>query len=234
MRVGIIQSNYIPWRGYFDFIDSVDLFIFHDDLQYTKGDWRNRNQIKTPRGLFWLSAPVKYRHVHQLICQTLIDDSQKWRVVHLNQFWANYTKSPFLKSALELLGVGLAPANSTISQLNINLIKLICDYLRIKTPLALSQDYALTSAKTERLIQLLKQVGGTTYLSGPTARGYLDESLFRANGIRLEYKIYDYPPYPQLWGDFVGNVTVLDLIANMGPSARDFLKSNTPNQVAVE
>jgi hypothetical protein len=135
---------------------------------------------------------------------------------------------------MELLEAGLMPADPTVSQLNIRLIKLVCTYLNIKTPLVLSQDYAVTGAKTERLIQLLKKVGATTYLSGPAAQSYLNENLFRKNGIRLEYKTYDYPPYPQMWGDFVGNVTVLDLIANTGLSARDYLKSTTPNKVALE
>jgi len=233
MRVGIIQSNYIPWRGYFDFIDSVDLFIFHDDLQYTKGDWRNRNKIKTPQGLRWLTVPVHYRKTSQLICETEIDYSKKWSSSHINRFKANYHQSPFFKDALELLEEGLACADPTISQLNIRLIKLICGYLQIHTPLVMSSDYAVTGAKTERLINLLKKVEATVYLSGPTAKGYLDENLFRENGIRLEYKTYDYPPYPQLWGEFVGTVTVLDLIANTGPEARGFLKSTTPNEVAV-
>ena len=233
MRVGIIQSSYIPWRGYFDFIDSVGLFIFHDDLQYTKGDWRNRNKIKTSQGWRWLSVPVHYRNTSQLICETEIDYSKKWQRSHINNFKANYSKSPFFEDALELLEEGLTYADPTISQLNIRLIKLICAYLQITTPLVMSSDYCVSGEKTERLINLLNKAGATVYLSGPTAKGYLDENLFRENGTRLEYKTYDYPPYPQLWGEFVGTVTVLDLIANTGPEARRFLKSITPNEIAV-
>ena len=233
MRVGIIQSNYIPWRGYFDFMDSVDLFIFHDDLQYTKQDWRNRNKIKTPQGLRWLSVPVHYRNTSQLICETGIDYSKSWQRSHINKLKANYSQSRFFKDALGLLEEGLACTDLTITQLNIRLIELVCDYLQITTPLVMSSDYAVTGAKTERLINLLKKAGATVYLSGPTAKGYLDENLFRENGICLEYKTYDYSPYPQLWGEFVGTVTVLDLIANTGPEAKCFLKSQTPNRVAV-
>ena len=233
MRAGIIQSCYIPWRGYFDFINEVDLFIFHDDLQYTKGDWRNRNKIKTPNGLIWLTVPVKYKETSQLICKTEIDYSHKWQAEQINRFKNSYIKSPFFKDALKLLEEGLSYADSTISQLNIRLIKLICVYLQITTPLAMSIDYAVTGAKTDRLINLLKKVGATMYLSGPSAKGYLDENLFRENGISLEYKTYDYPPYSQLWGEFVGTVSVLDLIANCGPRSREFLKSLTPNIVSV-
>jgi hypothetical protein len=233
LKVGIIQSNYIPWRGYFDFIDEVDLFIFHDDLQYTKGDWRNRNKIKTPNGLVWLTVPVKYEHTSQRICDTRIDYSQKWREKHLNQFRANYSKTGFLLEAMNLWEEGLSFEDPTISQLNIRLVRLISGYLGIRTPLALSSEYAATGTKTDRLIQLIRKVEATAYLSGPNAEVYLNKSLFRDHGIRLEYKKYDYPAYPQPWGEFVGMVSVMDLIANVGPKARNYLKSRTPNTVAV-
>lgn len=233
MRVGIIQSNYIPWRGYFDFINSVDLFIIHDDLQYTKGDWRNRNKIKTSQGTIWLSVPVRYHTVSQLICNTEIDYSQKWKTRHLNQFCANYSKSSFFEEAINLLTMGLSSNNLTISHLNIQLIKSICSYLEIRTPIVLSQDYGVRGAKTERLINILKKVEATIYLSGPSAKAYLDENSFQQAGISLEYKTYDYSPYTQLWGDFVGPVSILDLIANKGKEAKNFLTSQSPNIVAI-
>jgi hypothetical protein len=233
VRAGIIQSCYIPWRGYFDFINEVDLFIFHDDLQYTKGDWRNRNKIKTPNGLIWLTVPVKYKKTSQLICETEIDYSHKWQAEQISRFKNSYIKSPFFKGALELWEKSLQYADQTISQLNIRLINNICSFLGIGTKLVMSSDYAVTGSKTERLIRLLKKVGATVYLSGPSAKGYLDENLFQEHGICLEYKTYDYPSYPQLWGDFIGTVTVLDLIANCGPNSRDFLKSLKPNIVSV-
>jgi len=233
LRVGIIQSNYVPWRGYFDFIDEVDLFIFHDDLQYTKGDWRNRNKIKTPKGLVWLTVPVKYEQTSQRICDTRIDYSQKWREGHLDRFRANYAITAFFVDAMSLWEEGLFCEDPTISQLNIRLIKLISGYLGITTPLVLSSEYAVKGTKTDRLIHLLKKVGATTYLSGPRAKGYLNENMFRDHGINLEYKSYDYPPYQQPWGEFVGTVSVLDLIANTGRAARNYLKSQTPNTVAV-
>jgi len=233
LKVGVIQSNYVPWRGYFDFVDEVDLFIFHDDLQYTKGDWRNRNKIKTPKGLIWLTVPVNYEQTSQWICDTRIDYSQKWREGHLHRFQANYVKTPFFMEAMSLFEEGLSCGDSTISQLNIRLIKLISGYLGITTPLALSSEYAVTGTKTDRLIQLLRKVGATSYLSGPRAKGYLDENLFRDHGIGLEYKSYDYPAYPQPWGKFAGMVSMLDLIANTGRTARDYLKSQTPNTVAM-
>ncbi len=231
MRVGIIQSNYIPWRGYFDFINSVDLFIIHDDLQYTKGDWRNRNKIKTSQGLTWLTVPVHYQNVSQLICDTQIDYLQKWQLSHLNQFTSNYYKAPFFTESINLLKTAFSFQELTISELNIRLIQLACEYLSINTPIVFSQDYKFKGIKTEKLIHLLKKVGATNYLSGPTAKKYLDEDLFRQNNICLEYKTYDYDTYPQLWGDFIGSVSVLDLIANLGKEAKNHITSKTPHLV---
>ncbi len=234
MRVGIIQSSYIPWRGYFDFIDNVDLFIFHDDIQYTKGDWRNRNKIKTSNSLAWLSVPVNYQSSSRHICETKIDYSRNWQRNHLNQFKENYQKSAFFKDAMDIFEQGLSFADDTISKLNIRLIKLVCAYLQINTPLVKSSNYAVSGVKTERIINLLNKVGAKVYLSGPTAKGYLDENLFREHCISLEYKTYDYLPYPQSWGEFAGNVTVLDLIANSGPDAGKLFKSQSPNVIAVK
>jgi hypothetical protein len=217
MRVGVIQSNYIPWRGYFDFINSVDLFVFHDDIQYTKQDWRNRNKIKMwPQGSVWITIPVKYDKTDQLICDTKIDYSTNWQAEHLNRFRAGYDKTPFYEQARGLLAEGLMHRDETISQLNIRLIRSICGYFDIKTPFVHSQTLNLQGTKTERLLDLLKKTGATSYLTGPKAKAYLDEDLLRRNNIEVEYKTYNYPQYPQPWGAFDGTVTVLDVVANCG------------------
>jgi hypothetical protein len=234
VKVGVIQSNYIPWRGYFDFIDSVDLFVIYDDVKYTKNDWRNRNRIKTPHGLNWLTVPVNYRHLNQLICETTIDYTHDWQKSHIKKFSFNYQKSPFFEDALCLLTSAISQDFTSISQLNLALIKLINEYLEIKTPLVVSQDYAVTGTKTDRLVSLLQKIGATTYVSGPAAQSYLDENRFRETEIGLEYKTYDYAPYNQLWGEFVGSVSILDLIANQGKESKDFLTSQSPNILVVK
>ncbi|TRZ89737.1 MAG: hypothetical protein D4R88_04870 [Methanosarcinales archaeon] len=233
MRVGIIQSAYIPWRGYFDFIDSVDLFVIYDDVLYSKGSWRNRNLIKTSEGQRWLTVPV-HGKISMLIDQVQIaKEAKPWQDTHRCLLHEHLEPAPFFGAAMQIWEKGVCADDLTLSQLNVRLLKLICSYLGITTPIAMSRDFAVVGAKTERLIRLLEKVGATVYLSGPAAQGYLDESLFRQHGIGLEYKTYDYPPYPQLWGEFVGNVTVLDLIANTGPDARQHLKSTTPNRVVI-
>ncbi len=233
-RVGVIQSNYIPWRGYFDFIDSVDLFVIYDDVQYSKGSWRNRNQFKTQMGLKWLTVPVKTKLGVPIDEVPISCTNKPWQNTHRCRLKESLGSAPFFRDAIAIWEEGIAASDLTISELNIRLIKLICAYLKITTPVVISRDYSVTGTKTERLINLLKKVGATAYLSGSTAQRYLDEYLFRENGISLEYKTYDYAPYPQLWGEFVGMVSVLDLIANTGQDARHFLKSQTPDAIAVE
>jgi hypothetical protein len=233
VRVGVIQSSFIPWRGYFDFIASVDAFVFHDDIQYTKGDWRNRNKLKTAKGAEWITVPVSYKSVRQLICETQIDYSTPWGKKHLRSWESHYRQTPYYGVATELLAASAETRHATISQLNIFLVRRICDYLNIRTPMSLSSELLLQGSKTERLIDLLKRMNATSYLSGPSADAYLDKELFRKNGIQLEYKSYDYPPYPQLWGDFIGEVTVLDLIANCGPDAKNWIRSSTPARIVI-
>lgn len=234
MRVGVIQSSYIPWRGYFDFIASVDRFVFHEDIQYTKSDWRNRNRIKTPQGTEWLTVPVHYKKVAQLICETSIDHSTAWCQKHFRKVQETYRDAPYTNVVLDILASVQVDRPQTISTLNIELTKQICEYLGITTPLINSSKLSLVGTKTDRLIDILKKLQATTYLSGPSADGYLDKEAFRKNGIRLEYKSYDYGPYPQLWGAFEGAVTVLDLIANCGPDAKNHICSRTPDQVIIE
>lgn len=230
MRVAVIQSNYIPWRGYFDIIASVDMFVFYDDIQYTKGDWRNRNRLKTPQGSVWLTVPVHYECMSQICEETRVAEAIDWRTRHIRLWQANYRTAPCLDDALCILGdLERDKADLTISQLNIALTRSICAYLDIGTCLAVSSDYALVGTKTDRLLDLLGKVGATTYLSGPSADTYLDKDAFRRSGIGLEYKSYDYSSYPQLWGSFDGCVTVLDLIANCGRTSGNHIRSRTPD-----
>lgn len=234
MRVGVIQSCFIPWRGYFDFIRSVDLFVFYDDVQYSKNGWRNRNRIKTSQGSRWITVPVRHHRLSQLISETEIDDKCDWRTAHMRLWEENYGDAPYYQDVLAILGsLGLG-ASVTISELNIALTKAIVGYLEIDTQLLLSSDLNLGGKKTDRLIDLLVKLKAKTYLSGPSADAYLDREAFRRHGIALEFKSYDYAPYPQQWGAFDGAVTVLDLIANCGPDAKTYLRSRTPDQIVIE
>ncbi len=233
MKVGVIQSNYVPWRGYFDFIDSVDLFVFHDDLQYTKSDWRNRNRIVTPQGLRWITVPVNYRKVSQRIDEVSVDYSQNWAMRHIRQIEAHYRRAPFFQTYIDEFSEIISQEFSSISQLNVALSKWVMQVLDIRTPTMMSSELKLTGSKSERLILLLHSVGGTSYLSGPSAAEYLDLKLFDRHGIRVEYKDYSYPSYQQLADPFSGEASILDLLFNTGPEAHRYLKSCAPDRLAA-
>lgn len=234
MRVGIIQSNYIPWRGYFDFIAQVDMFIFYDDLQYTKRDWRNRNKIKEKDGIAWLTVPVSFtQSAPRKICETSIDFTQNWQKKHQSRLYHAYAKSAHFNRYFPDYCSIIEMRHNSISELNTQLIHWLMKCLGITTPTRVSSELNVTGSKTERLINILTTLGATHYLSGPAAADYLDLELFRRAGIQLEYKSYDYQPYPQLHGAFDGNVSVLDLLFNMGGQAGEYLHSCRENTIVV-
>ena len=225
-KVAICQSNYIPWKGYFDLISAVDEFILYDDMQYTRRDWRNRNKIKTPQGVQWLTVPVLAKGKYlQKICETEIDGSE-WASTHWRSLSQNYRRSSHFEEIAEWLEpLYRVESVSHISQLNRRFIEAICNYLGIQTRIKNSWDYQLVEGKTERLANLCEQAGGTEYISGPAARGYIEERAFSDLGIKLTWFDYsDYPPYPQLWGEFVHGVTILDLLFNCGKNASLYMR----------
>ena len=225
-KVAIVQSNYIPWKGYFDMIAAVDEVILYDDMQYTRRDWRNRNQIKTPQGLQWLTVPVlvkgKYR---QKIRETKIDGTD-WVAAHWKALLQNYRHAPhFAETASLLEPLYFEQKFTHISQLNRRFIAAICSYLSIKTVITGSWDYTLLDGKTERLADLCVQAGGTEYISGPAAKHYVDEKIFSDLGIMLTWFDYSgYPAYPQLWGEFIHGVTIVDLLFNCGKNSPRYMR----------
>ncbi|MEX3637143.1 WbqC family protein [Paraburkholderia sp. BR14320] len=226
-KVAIVQSNYIPWKGYFDMIAAVDEFILYDDMQYTRRDWRNRNQIKTPQGVQWLTVPVRVKgRYDQKINETEIDSDTPWAGNHWKALTQNYRRAPHF----EEIAAWLAPFYEEksfvlLSDFNRSLISEICKYLGIKTRITSSSDYVLADGKTERLADLCAQAGGATYISGPAAKDYVDESIFQNAGIELQWFEYaGYPEYLQQWGEFTHGVTILDLLFNCGKSSAQYMK----------
>ena len=225
-KVAILQYNYIPWKGSCDMIGAVDEFILYDDMQYTRRDWRNRNQIKTPQGVQWLTVPVRVKGKYdQKIRDTEIDGGD-WAVAHWKALAQNYARAPhFTEIAAWLEPLYLTSSYTHLSELNRRFIAAICAYLCIDTLISDSRDYTLVEGKTERLADLCAQAGGTEYVSGPSARDYVDEGVFERSGIKLTWFDYaGYPEYPQLWGDFAHGVTVLDLLFNCGKDAGRFMR----------
>lgn len=223
-KVAIVQSNYIPWKGYFDLIAAVDEFILYDDMQFTKNDWRNRNQIKTPQGVQWLSIPVG-DCINRKIREVLLPNN-RWQNKHWKTIEANYHRGAHFDEIAEWLEpLYQAETYTHLSQLNRVFIEAICTYTGIKTVIRNSWDYTLVDGKTERLADLCAQAGGTEYISGPAARDYLEESIFTNMNIKLTWFDYaGYPQYPQLWGGFTHGVTILDLLFNTGKDAHQYMR----------
>lgn len=225
-RIAILQSNYIPWKGYFDIIAAVDEFILYDDMQYTRRDWRNRNLIKTPQGLQWLTVPVKVKGKYsQTIRETEIDGAE-WAHIHWKGLDRNYRRASHYEEIAGLVEPLYVERKFThLSALNRVFIEAVCAYLGITTKISNSWEYVLADGKTERLVDLCVQAGGTEYISGPSAKNYIEEQDFSARGIKLTWFDYSgYPEYPQLWGEFSHGVTVLDLLFNCGKNATRFMK----------
>jgi hypothetical protein len=217
-RVAIVQSNYIPWKGYFDLINMVDEFILYDDVQYTKNDWRNRNLLKTQNGTQWITIPVSCKSRTQRIRETRTINNY-WRRKHWASVCHWYAKAAFLKKYREIFEeLYLGDDEAYLSRINAAFIRAINGILGINTKISWSADYELVEGKTEKLVHLCKQAGATEYLTGPAARDYLDKSLFQAEGIRVSWMSYEgYPQYRQLFcPPFIHNVSIVDLILNEG------------------
>ena len=226
MKVAISQSNYIPWKGYFDLIASVDEFILFDDMQYTRRDWRNRNKIKTPDGLQWLTVPVKTKgKFTQKIYETELERGA-WQKNHWEAFVKNYSRSKHFEYISEFLKPLYKDVTyKMLSDLNKNLIIQICEFLGIKTKISNSSDFSLKNGKSERLVDICLQIGAVEYISAPAAKNYLDLQVFRKSNIEVSWFNYsDYPKYEQLWGDFEHQVSIIDLLFNCGNDAKKKMK----------
>jgi hypothetical protein len=225
-KIAIVQSNYLPWKGYFDLIAAVDEFVLYDDVQYTRRDWRNRNKFKTQHGLQWFTVPVKVKGRYlQTIRETEID-GDSWRETHWKSLSSNYSRAPYFREVSEVLEPALLHGKQLfLSELNSDLLKVICSYLGITTQIRQASDFELEQGRTERLLGICIAAGATTYVSGPAARGYLDEALFRSANVSVEWFDYNgYSPYPQLWAEFEHGVSILDLLFNCGPASPSYMR----------
>jgi hypothetical protein len=225
-RVAIIQSNYIPWKGYFNVIKCVDEFVLLDDVQYTRRDWRNRNLIKTTSGLKWLTIPVEVKGQYHASIKDVKASGTQWRADHWRHIKDAYKKAPyFLWFGPILEEAYLSGKEINLSSINFNFINLINRVLKISTPIRWSMEFNSPAEKTERLVNICRQLNATEYVSGIAARDYLQESLFKEHDIAVKWTDYsNYPVYEQLHGDFQHGVSVIDLIFNAGPDSSHFLK----------
>lgn len=225
-KIAILQSNYIPWKGYFDLINMVDEFIFYDEVQYTKNDWRNRNKIKTQQGIQWLTIPVRQESLEQKIKDTKISD-KKWNIKHWRTISQNYAKAKYFKDYKDIFEeLYLTCDEEYLSQINYKFITTINEILGIKTKLRWSSEFELVDGQTEKLLGICKDCNADIYLSGPAAKDYFNEELAKQENIKVEWMDYSgYKEYEQLNPPFEHGVSILDLIFNEGNRAKEFMKS---------
>ncbi len=227
-KIAILQSNYIPWKGYFDIINLVDEFVVYDEAQYTKRDWRNRNLIKTKDGLKWLTIPVQVKGKYkQKINETRVSD-KNWAEKHWKTIYYNYSHAGCFEKYKERFkkAYEVAAEMDMLSKINLYFIKLIVKILGIRTEFSQSGQYSLTGNKSEKIISVCKQAGADTYITGPVAKPYIDTQLFKAEGISLFWMDYSgYPEYTQFYPPFNQKVSIIDLIFNVGDRAKEFMKS---------
>ena len=224
MVVSILQSNYIPWKGYFDIINKSDCFVIYDEVQYTKNDWRNRNKLKTNQGVKWLTIPVSVKSSSQRINETEVAN-QIWRRKHWSTIKENYGKQVgFDRFGSVFEEFYLQNSESSLSKINRNLISIISNILEFDTNILDSSMFPSSGSKTGRLVQICKQLNATTYLSGPSARNYIEVNKFRNENIDIEWMDYScYPQYPQIHPPFEHNVSILDLLFSVNNDYKNFL-----------
>jgi hypothetical protein len=238
MKAAVIQSNYLPWRGYFDLMHEADVFVFYDDVQYTVNDWRNRNRVKTANGVVWLTIPVGDQNDRR-ICDVEIRD-RAWARRHWMTIEQSYRRAPGFARHVEFFRDIYARSWSSLSVLNQTTTRAIAvDLLGIRTEILDSRDFGLRGTGSDRLLTLLHRIGATEYISGPSAKSYLDVEAYTRTGVEVHWKDYsDYPEYPQLHGAYAPGLSIVDLVMNCGDRASDYIwgyrNARTEVQVAQD
>ena len=216
------QPNYLPWLGYFHKMMSCDLFVILDDVLLSRREVTKKNKIKGPEGERLLS--VQIRRKKNLIKDAPLQNDFPWHVNHWGSLQTCYARSPFWQQYKNLFSPIYENPGELLADLNLRLIQVIREILEINTPMIRSSEIpGIEGNKGERIISLCKQCEADIYLSGNGARAYNDEAAFAKNNIRLVYQEFEHPVYSQVWGDFIPNLSAVDLIFNCGPNSKDYL-----------
>jgi hypothetical protein len=215
MVVSIHQPAYLPWLGYFDRIAASDTFIFLDNVQFEKNSYTNRNKIKTAAGPLWLTIPVQTRgHLEKKLVDIEIDGRQNWKRTHLRSIEQNYRRAPCFAERFDRLAASYLPEIGRLAQLCYQQLRFWIEELGISTRIVCASDLPVSGEKSDLVLNLCRHVGATTYLSGPLGKGYLQEDRFSAAGIEVRYHNFVPTEYPQLFGDFVPALAVVDYWLN--------------------
>ena len=224
--VGILQPGYLPWLGFFEQVHRCDVFVLYDDVQFEKGSWRNRNRIKTPNGPQWLTVPVLVKgQGFPLIKDVVINSSVPWQKKHIKAITQNYSKAPFFSDYAEGLFQILDRSWKSLIDLDLELIYWLVEQLGISTTMVLASGLGVPGSNVQRLINMIQSLGGNHFYEGSAGKNYIDVRLFEEAGISATFQEYDHPGYPQLHGDFISHLSVIDLLFNCGPESLDILIS---------
>jgi hypothetical protein len=221
----VLQPGYLPWLGFFDQLRRADIFVYYDDVQYDKHGWRNRNRIKTQTGAVWLSVPVRHSGLGSpRILDLEIDARAPWARKHVASIRQAYARAPYLGCYMPALEELLHRKWERLVDLDMAAADLMATWFGLTRRVERSSALGIGGGQTQRLVDICRHFGATTYLSGDAAQGYLDVALFERHGIAVEWQRYQHPVYPQLHGEFVPYMSALDLLLNCGDEARCVLE----------
>jgi len=224
--IGILQPSFLPWLGFFEQLHRSDVFVLYDDVQFEKGSWRNRNRIKTANGPQWITVPVLQKGLgSQLIKDVQINTDVPWQKKQIKTITQNYSKAPFFAKYADNLFDRLNRSWEKLNELNVELIGWIAKELGISTEIVFASELGVYGSGTQRLIDVIKAFNGTGFYEGSAGRNYIDHSLFEKSEILITYQDYTHPTYPQLYGDFVSHLSIIDLMFNCGEDSLEILTS---------
>ena len=224
MRIGILQPGYLPWLGFFEQLYKSDVFVIYDDVQYDKNGWRNRNRIKTPQGIQWLTVPVLTKGQQKPLLRELkINNVLNWRRKHLTAIKTNYSKAIYFKKYIDLFEEVYSMEWESLVELDMKLIKMICKVLKLEREIVFSSNLKIQGDRIERLIKICKKFGADTFYEGAAGRNYINDKIFLKNGITVEYQDYVHPVYNQLYGQFQPYLSIIDLLFNEGEKSLQIL-----------
>lgn len=233
-KIAILQSNYIPWKGVFDMMNKVDTFVFFEDVDFTKRDWRIRNKIKTPEGEIWLTIPVKKASRGTKIYEIQISQEENWQEKHYKTITQYYKKAKYFEEYKWLLDkIYLEKKWKNLSEFNIFSNILIAKELGIKTEFINSKDLKTSGTKDDKLIEICEKLEGNYYLSGPAAKDYINNEKFKNKNINLAYIKYEYPEYKQLYGEFNHYLSIFDVLFNCGKDAQNYIFTGRIEEVKL-
>jgi hypothetical protein len=236
MRAVVLQPTYLPWMGYFGMIDVADTFVFYDDVQFSVQSWQQRNKIKSANGNWiWLSVPI-VRNFGQHINEVQINNTTNWEKKHWASIYQSYTKAPCFKGYKDEIERIYEKEWEYLSDLNISIIKKLSGLLSVHIPEFIKSSGLgdLTGKKTERLSLVLEEIGADEYVSGPGAKDYMDIDSLQAKGIKLYWYEFQHPVYPQIRGEFIPYLSVIDLLFNTGNEAIKYIREGSKNALILD